>query len=321
MKILFYSPSPIEPIGAVKELYRQVEVLNKLGLPAFILHRKKNYRPKWFSYTAPVIYAPYNDLNKEINEEDVVVTLEYGAQLLQNVRSRRIVIFNQAPYLTFRDWRANNREYNPYVDPRLCAVLVLSDDSQAYVKQFTNKTIFKIRPYIDIYDDKISPKNPVIAYYARRELDQIEQVIQILKLRRHQNKYSQFSWKPMKNVPHVKAINLMKSSAIYLSFVFQEGFSIPIAEAMKCKCLVVGYGGFGGDVLFNPSWAIRVPSGDVKQYIVSVEKAMEIFVNTPILYHEMTNLARKNVEQEFSYAKQVHDTSRAWKYILSKKDN
>ncbi|MBY0486469.1 MAG: glycosyltransferase [Flavobacteriaceae bacterium] len=47
-RIFFITPDINTPTGGIKQLYRQVDVLNKNGFDAYILHQKSGFRCTWF---------------------------------------------------------------------------------------------------------------------------------------------------------------------------------------------------------------------------------------------------------------------------------
>lgn len=55
-RIFFICPDTNTPSGGVKQLYRQVDILNKNGFRAFILHGKYGFKCKWFDNATSVAY-------------------------------------------------------------------------------------------------------------------------------------------------------------------------------------------------------------------------------------------------------------------------
>ena len=48
-------PDTNYPIGGVKQIYRQCELLCELGFDSYVLHQEPNFRVTWFSSSAPVL--------------------------------------------------------------------------------------------------------------------------------------------------------------------------------------------------------------------------------------------------------------------------
>jgi glycosyltransferase involved in cell wall biosynthesis len=55
-RIFFITPDINVPSGGIKQLYRQVDILNINGFQAFILHKKKGFRCSWFKNETKVKY-------------------------------------------------------------------------------------------------------------------------------------------------------------------------------------------------------------------------------------------------------------------------
>jgi hypothetical protein len=55
-KIYFCCAASDIPYGGVKVLYRHVDILNKYGFSAFIMHDKPMFRCTWFDNTTPIVY-------------------------------------------------------------------------------------------------------------------------------------------------------------------------------------------------------------------------------------------------------------------------
>ena len=57
-KLYFICPNNNHITGGVKQIYRQVEFLNKYGIPSYILQEKIT-KNNWFSSDIPIKYSPY----------------------------------------------------------------------------------------------------------------------------------------------------------------------------------------------------------------------------------------------------------------------
>ena len=72
-KLYFICTENKKPVGGIKQLYRQVDILNKNGFNAFIVHRKKGFRHKWFENETKIIYNFYQKKANLINFFLIVV--------------------------------------------------------------------------------------------------------------------------------------------------------------------------------------------------------------------------------------------------------
>jgi hypothetical protein len=68
MNIYILCPDTQQPIGGVKIIYQQIDILNQLGYNAFVLHTEKDFRCNWFNNTTAIAY--FNQV--KIDPSDIV---------------------------------------------------------------------------------------------------------------------------------------------------------------------------------------------------------------------------------------------------------
>mgnify|MGYP001101356171 FL=1 len=56
--IYFICPDLNTPTGGIKQLYRQVDVLNKNGFKAYVVHGHRHFKVNWFKNETPVVWHP-----------------------------------------------------------------------------------------------------------------------------------------------------------------------------------------------------------------------------------------------------------------------
>jgi glycosyltransferase involved in cell wall biosynthesis len=77
-RLLFICDDVNSPTGGVKQIYRQVDVLNSNGFNAFVLHRHYGFKCTWFrNQTQVAYYYPLFDLLDDFSN-----TNEYGRSIL-----------------------------------------------------------------------------------------------------------------------------------------------------------------------------------------------------------------------------------------------
>ena len=77
-RLLFICDDVNSPTGGVKQIYRQVDVLNSNGFNAFVLHRHYRFKCTWFkNQTHVAYYYPLFDLLDNFSN-----TNEYGRSVL-----------------------------------------------------------------------------------------------------------------------------------------------------------------------------------------------------------------------------------------------
>lgn len=55
-KIYFLCPNETRPVGGIKVIYRHVDILNKNGFSAYVLHTKKGFKCTWFKNNSRIAY-------------------------------------------------------------------------------------------------------------------------------------------------------------------------------------------------------------------------------------------------------------------------
>ena len=214
-KLYFICPNNNHITGGVKQIYRQVEFLNKYGIPSYILQEKIT-KNNWFSSDISIKYSPYifkllrylfedrritfrkklklsylKKISEKINKDSVLVFPEiYGSRINEILPNIPKVIFNQGCYLTFNGFSINkNYPQNPYNHKDTIATIVASDDALSYMNYaFPNTKTYKITLGINHsifnYSDK---KQKQICFMPRKLMEDARQVILILKLRKDGN--------------------------------------------------------------------------------------------------------------------------------------
>ncbi|UFH33818.1 glycosyltransferase [Chryseobacterium sp. C-71] len=338
-KIYFVCPSNSTPIGGVKQIYRMVDVLNKNGYEAFVLHKKKKSET-WFRNNTKIIHNPYifkllKYLNREklsfskkiklaylkkisftIDENSILVFPEIYSNINLIEPFSKKVIFNQNCYYTFNGFSLDAKLNGlPYNHKDTIGTITVSDDSQKYLlKAFPNSNIKRIRLGINeqlfYYSDK---KERKIAFMPRKLSDDINQVINIFRLR---NPNSNWEFTPIDNKSENEVAEILRKSSIFLSFNHREGFGLPPVEAMSCGCYVIGYKGQAGKEYFNPEFTSSVEEGDIIDYVEKIENATKTFDNN---LHNMVfkgKLASDFVQSNYNSENEEKDILNIWNDFL-----
>ena len=113
---------------------------------------------------------------------------------------------------------------------------------------------------------------------TRKNCEHALQVINLLKFR---NALDDFDITIIENKTEQEVAEIMQESLIYLSFGYPEGFSLSIAEAMSCGCIVIGYHGNGGKELMNPKFTYPIEMGYIIDFAKTVEKVLKQYNDNP----------------------------------------
>ena len=304
------------PSGGHKMLYRHVDILNKHGIPASVLHLKRNFRYSWFSNSTRVTYLERGS----INTSDILVLPEtLGSDIAEIARGMNKVIFNQNCYYTFSKYQDDTRDIHPpYEDSEVLAAIVVSDNSREYLQHvFPNLRIYRIRPSVDPHTFHPSwPKHKLICCMPRKRRRDLLQVLHILNFRRVLVNYG-YDVLPIDNVSEQKVATLLSQCSIYLSTGEREGFGLPVAEAMSSGCIVVGFHGEGGKEFMIPNCTYPIESGNIIGFARAVEDVITLSCNNPEYLRLKGEEAAAFIRQQYSTDLEEADVVGAWNRILS----
>lgn len=341
-KIYFICPSNKFASGGVKQIYRQVETLNKNGFEAYLLLKKRRKKEKWFNINVPVKYSPFlfkqlkylykgkkinffrnlflkflKGQSKKIEKDAILVFPEiYGPNIHKIEPEISKVIFNQNCYYTFGYFSIyEDYKINPYNHPKTLATIVASEDAEKYMNYtFPDSKILKMRLGIDhkIFN-YFENKEKQICFMPRKLGDDVTQVINILKQR---NSLKNWNLVPIDNKSELEVAEVMKKSTIFLSFNHKEGFGLPPTEAMSCGCYVIGYTGQGGKEYFKPEFSQPVEDGNIIEFVQKIEDAIKTYENNPQEILNKGKMASEFVSINYSMENEINDTVKIWKNII-----
>ena len=125
-------PDTNQPIGGVKQIYRQVELLHKSGWEAYVLHQEPGFRADWFSSDAPVLDLEAYKASPPSADNDLLVLPEtWLINVPTYLPGIRKVIFNQNAFYSFGlSGNCDNRTLDLYQHDDIQAVVTVSNDSR-----------------------------------------------------------------------------------------------------------------------------------------------------------------------------------------------
>lgn len=347
-KIYFICPDNKMATGGVKQLYRQVDILNKNGFNACILHKKKNFRSTWFKNETKIEYnkqlfkelnflIKYNKVNnfksrftkfkiqlsslfqksEALDKNGILVFPEiYGPHFGLVKEDMKKVIFNQNCYYTFNYYNLEDTYLtNPYEDKNTLATIVASEDATKYISYaFPKLNVLRLRLGIDATLFHYSgQKKKQIAFMPRKLNEDVTQVVNILKIR---NQCKDWNFVPIEGKNEEQVAAILRESQLFLSFNYNEGFGLPPAEAMACGCTVIGYQGRGGMEYFKPEFSYPVLDRDIISFVEKIESFISDFDKNPSVFEEKGKAASSFILQEYSFENEEKDIVQIWKQIL-----
>jgi len=343
-RILFVCPDLDQPAGGIKQIYRQVDVLNQLGLNAYVLHGHKNFRVTWFNNKTPVLwdyrvtkidavkskltirsfmrgirtfkFKKHAKAILEITNKDIVVLPEfYGKDLEEAFKDFKTVIYNQNCYYSFRGYNTtNNIDNSIYNQDRLKAVIVASEDATKYLNTFLAKPLFRVKYGIDSSIFKYNKnKKKQIAYMPRKLW---EDAIQVFNIMHYNNIFKDWNIVPISGLNEAEVARILGESAIFLSFNHREGFGMPPAEAMACGCVVVGYKGQGGTEIFKPDFSYPVQDRNITTFVTTLTNVIQLFEEDKSKFLAKGKLASTFIDENYNMQAEIKTINDVWTEIL-----
>ena len=240
VRVFYFCPDVAIPSGGIRVLYRHVEILNRHGFAAFILHTASGFKLDWFAHKAPVKYA---DKGLPLMPDDVLVLPEGFPNLMERTQDSR---FERAVFA--QNWAYIFSALPPGKDWRHFGIRQVISNSQ-YVRMFIRSSMGLdstiVPPSIDLgLFRPAARKTMQIACMPRKNSSDLHQIECIFRAAWPQ--HGNVGFVPIDNLPYPEVAKILSESAIYLSTGYPEGCPFPPLEAMACGCLVVGFSGYGG---------------------------------------------------------------------------
>ena len=268
--IFYLCPDSDAPSGGIRVIYRHVDLLNQAGVQAAVLHGNRGFRCTWFEHQTRISYP------NEISLDEAVIAIPevFGRRIRTLAPGVRKVIFNQGAYNTFEGHSLDLADRStPYLLPDVEAVIVVSDDSAAYVSHaFPHLPIYRT---VNAIDPRIfypaSTRRRRVTFMPQRNLKDAVQVINILKFR---GVLDDVELLPIEGMDERGVAASLIDALVFLSFGTAEGSPTPPKEAMACGCLTIGYHGMGGREFLSRDVAYPIPTGDIVRFAKTVESVL-----------------------------------------------
>ena len=276
-------PDTNHPIGGVKQIYRQVELLAEAGFEAWVLQQEPGFRVDWFASNAPVLDVASYLASGPSSTGDLIVLPETW---LANVPSYLVgipkVIFNQNAFYTFGlEGRCDDATLELYQHPDIVGVVTVSDDSRALLVRGCGVPAERCRTVLNGLDPVLFhiPEIKVrrIVYMGRKQADHIRKVALMARTR---PALARYPFRELGRLSHGEVATELRDALVFLSGGHPEGFGLPLAEALACGCLVVGYHGLGGRDFALPHMR-TVEVGDLLGFLEALEAEVLRFEADP----------------------------------------
>lgn len=268
--VYYLAPSDDSPNGGVRVIYRHVDILNEMGIPAAVIHGRPGFRCSWFENSTRIV-APEVIT---IGDRDIVVVPEcYGPGLALLPPSCRKVIFNQGAHHTFDriayEGTANGAPLTGI--PGVLAILTVSEDSAELLRYaFPRLEVSVARNVIDskIFGPRKGAGRRRIAYMPTRRYEELHEIRHVLR----SSSLDDWTLTALSGLAEQEIANMLRTCEMFISLSDRDGFGLPAAEAMASGCFVVGYPGGGGREFFDAAFCS--PVGSTTELIREVRTAI-----------------------------------------------
>lgn len=268
--VYFLTPDWRRPSGGVRVMYRHVDILNEVGIPAAVLHQRPGFRSTWFDHQTRI----ENVRTTAVGPDDILVLSELDVDRLLDLDPMpRHIVLNQSGHLTWNRSGDRVAEHHLHSKALLGVVVVSAHSAELVSYAYPSLKVRRIWNSVDAatFFPGDEQRAPQICCFPRRGRQELEQVLHLLQGREALRGWSAVMLDGMRQADLAAAL---RRSRIALALSGQEGFGLPAAEAMACGAYVVGFHGFGGREFFRPEFSAPVESGDIVAVARAVERAV-----------------------------------------------
>ena len=310
-------PDTNHPIGGVKQIYRQVELLNRAGWSAYVLQEQPGFKADWFRSDAPVLDLETYKASTPSADNDLVVLPETWLSNVPNyLPGIPKVIFNQNAFYTFGlSGACDNRTLDLYRHSDIQAVVTVSNDSRNLLIEGCGIPAERCFALINGIDRHLfhvpAVKHRHVAFLGRKHVDHARKVALMAS---HHPRLKDLTFQELPRMQHEKVASALQEALLFLSCGHPEGFGLPLAEAIACGCLVVGYHGLAGRDFALPHMQV-VEFGDLLGLLKGVEKELARFDAAPEAVIQERMEASEAILQTYSLEAELECCLRTWAHI------
>ncbi len=311
-------PDTNQPIGGVKQIYRQVELLHRAGWEAYVLQEQRGFRANWFHSEAPVLDLETYIASPPSTDNDLLVLPETWLTNVPNyLPGIPKVIFNQNAFYSFGlSGTCDNRTLDLYRHSDIQAVVTVSNDSRNLLIEGCGIPEDRCFALINGIDPQLfhapAVKHRRVVFLGRKHVDHARKVS--LMASQHP-RLKHLSFQELPRMQHEEVASALREALLFLSCGHPEGFGLPLAEAIACGCMVVGYHGLAGRDFALPHMHV-VEFGDLLGLLKGVDRELARFDAAPDAVIKERLAASEAILQTYSPEAELDCCLRTWTNIF-----
>lgn len=306
MKIYYLVTDNPHPSWGVGTIYYHVEILQRLGYKAFIVHNEKGFKIDWLSVKVPILY--YSQV--KFKETDIIVVPEVMAATYDYSKIEgKKVLFVQGLSLLFHEFPIQLT----HLKQDFSEALIIMPHMQLPVEKFTGLKTALLPPFIAEYfytnEKNLHNREKLVLIFPKRQQFEYSLIKNIIsktiqfKENTTVNRLFSGGWRlvEMSGYSHEETAVLMKKAMFLISTNTFEAFNTSVPEAMAAGCINICYEAFGPKDFLEPSKNAFVFNNN--EAIDLSEKIIDLIQNHPDNEDELKEIRIHAYKTALKYTK------------------
>lgn len=357
--LFFWVPDDSTPRGGIKQIYRHVEILERAGIEACVLHTQLGFVSTWFEHRARMAYldeslprrvhrwlcsnvqrwAPDADLNlfagrkikiaeangsyrvHRLSDSDVLVMPEYlGASLADAKLDLPMAIFNQNVHGTFWGYGfGENAGETVYSRPNVLGAVVVSEHNRRYLEYAFEG--LEVHRVVNGVDSALFHPNDSPRYRRIAFMPRKKplHLEQVINILSSRGAFKGWELTPIDGMDEQSVADVLRHSFVFLSTCYEEGFGLPPVEAGMAGCLVVGYTGSAADEYFEEGLCERVDQDDILGFAAAIERTLAMVEADEGAALQRGRAFSELLSERYSLEREAESVLHAWRTLLDKR--
>jgi glycosyltransferase involved in cell wall biosynthesis len=232
------------PSGGVKQIYRHVDILNRHGCDAQVLHSTPGFRVTWFANQTRTTDLTRLQTAYDRTTDFIVVPEDLGVRMMQ--LPGRKVVFNQNVYYGLAGFANEPIPLYPYLSSEIVAVFTVSEHNTEYLRfGYPNLKIHRIWYGVDQQRFTYCPlagKRKQIACVVKTPLE-LYTLYHLLRARGQQglSRLNDYQWIFLIDKSEQEIAAILHDALVLLFLSTTEGLPLMPLEGLLSGCLVAAF--------------------------------------------------------------------------------